>query len=101
MRSLSALTYEAATRTVRAITTISNGNTETSATGRSRSGSRWRAIYDWAEEAQPRHAAGLQDSEPHANKITNLGEFLDDRVATAYCSRAIRLHGAMTTLPGR
>ena len=82
VRSLSALTYEASTRTIRAITTISNGNTETSATGPFPEWITLANIYDWAEEANLDSLPVFKIPNLTANKITNLGEFVDDRVAT-------------------
>ena len=82
VRSLSALTYEATTRTIRAITTISNGNTETSATGPFPEWITLANIYDWAEEANLDALPVFKIPNLTANKITNLGEFIDDRVAT-------------------
>ena len=83
VRGLSALTYEAATRTIRAITTISNGNTETSATGPFPEWITLASIYDWAEEANLDTLPVFKIPNLTANKITNIGEFIDDRVATS------------------
>ena len=82
VRGLSSLTYDGATRQVRAITTLSSGITEASATGSFPEWITLASLYDWAEEANLDTLPVFKIPNITPSKVNNLGEFIDDRVAT-------------------
>ena len=81
VRGLSALIYDATTRTVRATTTLSSGITETTATGAIPIGITLADIYDWAEEGDAGELPAAKIPNLSTAKIQNLGEYVEDRVA--------------------